>query len=169
MLIYWPLEDDRGWTVHGQYQEDFEMMEKFDFLLGTWKMEYRIPESEFSPAMTGSGSGTFRRALDDKYVYFNYSASFSRGDRAEAHGVFAWDDKSKIHRYWWFENSGNFDAATCRFLKDGLLFMNWHGSLMSQTFAKTGPDSLVLRMRHPDSGGKQKTVMEVAFIRSRER
>ena len=139
------------------------MMEKFEFLLGTWKMEYRIPESKFSPTMTGRGSGTFKRGLSDKYVFFDYSASFSTGDRAEAHGVFAWDDKSKIHRYWWFENSGNFDEATCRFLDNGLLFMNWRGSLMSQTFTKTGPDSLVLRMYQPDSKGEQKTVMEVAF------
>jgi hypothetical protein len=142
------------------------MMEKFEFLLGTWKMKYRIPKSGFSPAMTGSGTGTFRRALNGKLVFFDYSGSLSTGEKGAAHGVFAWDEKSKIHRYWWFENSGNFDAATCRFLNDGLLFMQWHGSLMSQTFAKTGPDSLVLRMRHPDSGGKQKTVMEVAFKRS---
>jgi hypothetical protein len=52
------------------------MMEQFGFLLGTWKMEYRIPKSIFSAAMTGSGTGTFRRALDDKVVYFDYSASF---------------------------------------------------------------------------------------------
>jgi hypothetical protein len=142
------------------------MMEKFYFLLGTWKMEYRVPESEFSAAMTGLGTGTFRRALDDKVVYFDYSASFSTGDRAEAHGIFVWDEKSKIHRYWWFENSGSFDAATCRFLDDGLLFMNWHGSLLSQTFHKTERNTLVLRMFFPASGGKQKTVMEVTFTRS---
>ena len=142
------------------------MMEKFEFLLGTWRMEYRIPPSEFSAAMTGSGTGTFRRVLDDKYVYFDYSASFSTGEKAAAHGIFAWDEKSKIHRYWWFENSGSFDAATCRFLDDGLVFMNWHGSLLSQTFRKTGRDALALRMFSPASGGKQKTVMEVIFTRS---
>jgi hypothetical protein len=145
------------------------MMEKFEFLLGTWKMKYRVPESEFSAAMTGSGTGTFRRALSGKYVFFDYSASFSTGDKAEAHGIFAWDEKINAHRYWWFENSGNFDAATCRFLDDGLLFMNWHGSLLSQTFAKTGPDSLVLSMYSPGSEGKQNTILEVAFTRSRER
>jgi hypothetical protein len=145
------------------------MMEKFEFLLGTWKMEYRVPESEFSAAMTGSGTGTFKRALNDQYVFFDYSASFSTGDRAEAHGIFAWDDKSKIHRYWWFENSGKFDAATCRFLDDGLLFMQWHGSLMSQTFRKTGRGRVVLRMVHPDSEGESKIVMEVLFTKQRTR
>jgi hypothetical protein len=143
------------------------MMEKFEFLLGTWKMEYRIPESEFSPALTGSGTGTFKRGLSDKVVFFDYSATFSTGDKAEAHGVFAWDDKSKTHRYWWFENSGTFDAATCRFLKDGLLYMNWHGSLMSQTFNKEGRDSVLLRMFHPGPKRKSITVMEVTFTKSR--
>ena len=141
------------------------MMEKFAFLLGTWEMEYLVPESEFSPAMTGTGTGAFRRGLNDKVVFFDYSATFSTGDSAEAHGIFAWDDKSKIHRYWWFENSGNFDTATCRFLGDGLLFMQWHGSLMSQTFRKTGRNRVVLRMAHPDSQGKSKTVMEVIFTK----
>lgn len=145
------------------------MMGKFEFLLGMWKMEYRIPESEFSAEMKGTGNGTFSRALDDKYVYFDYSASFSTGDRAEAHGIFAWDDKSKIHRYWWFENSGNFDEATCRFLDDGLLFMQWHESLMSQTFRKTGRGRVVLRMAHPDSEGESKIVMKVLFTKQKTR
>ena len=145
------------------------MMEKFEFLLGRWKMEYRIPKSEFSPALTGSGKGTFRRALGGKYVFFDYSGSLSTGEKGGAHGVFAWEEKSKIHRYWWFENSGNFDEATCRFLDDGLLFMQWHGSLMSQTFRKTGRGGVALRMAHPDSAGKPKTVMEVLFVRSGER
>ena len=145
------------------------MMEKFEFLLGTWKMDYRIPESEFSPALTGSGKGTFRRALSGKYVFFDYSGSLSTGEKGGAHGVFAWDEKSKIHRYWWFENSGNFDAATCRFVDDGLLFMQWHGSLMSQTFRKTGRGGVVLKMNHPDSEGKSKTVMEVLFTKQRTR
>jgi len=140
-------------------------MEKFEFLLGTWKMEYRVPESEFSAAMTGSGTGTFKRALNEKVVYFDYSVSFSTGDKAEAHGIFVWDEKSKIHRYWWFENSGSFATASCRFISDDVLFMNWHESLLSQTFTKTGSDGVVLRMAHPDCEGKQKTVMEVIFTR----
>jgi hypothetical protein len=46
-------------------------MEKFDFLLGNWNREYRVPKSAFSEADTGSGTGTFKRALDDRYVYFD--------------------------------------------------------------------------------------------------
>ena len=145
------------------------MMEKFEFLLGRWTMEYRIPKSEFSPALTGLATGTFRRALSGKYVFFDYSGSLSTGEKGGAHGVFAWDEKLKIHRYWWFENSGNFDVATCRFLDDGLLFMQWHGSLMSQTFRKTGRGGVVLKMAHPDSEGTPKTVMEVVFTKQRTR
>jgi hypothetical protein len=141
------------------------MMEKFYFLLGTWKMEYRVPQSEFSAAMTGSGTGTFKRALNDRFVYFDYSASFSTGDKAEAQGVFAWDEKLKIHRYWWFENSGSFITATCRFINDDVLYLNWHKSLLSQTFSKAGRNRVVLRMVHPDSEGKLKTVLEVILTR----
>ena len=142
------------------------MMKKFDFLLGAWKMEYRVPKSEFSTAMTGSGTGTFKRALSDKFVYFDYSASFSTGDKAEAHGIFAWDEKIKKHRYWWFENSGSFMTATCRFIDDDVLYLNWHESLLSQTFRKAGRNRVVLRMDHPNAEGKSITIMEVMFTRT---
>jgi|GEM_PF-6411193 len=29
-------------------------MEKFDFLLGNWNLEYRVPKSAFSEAATGT-------------------------------------------------------------------------------------------------------------------
>ncbi len=32
------------------------MMEKFDFLLGNWNLEYIIPKSAFSEAATGNNS-----------------------------------------------------------------------------------------------------------------
>jgi hypothetical protein len=51
------------------------MMAKFDFLLGNWTLDYRVPKSPFSPAATGTGHGTMKRALADQYVYFDYSAS----------------------------------------------------------------------------------------------
>jgi hypothetical protein len=164
-LVYWRLKDNRGRTV----PEELKMIEKFDFLLGTWRMKYRVPESEFGVAMTGSGTGTFKRALNDKFVYFDYSASFSTGDKAEAHGIFAWDEKLKAYRYWWFENSGSFMTATCGFIEDGILYLNWHESLLSQTFRKAGPNRVVLRMEHPDVEGKPITVMEVIFTRSGKR
>lgn len=46
--------------------EQYNMMEKFDFLLGDWNLEYKIPKSRHSEAMTGNGNGTFKRALYDQ-------------------------------------------------------------------------------------------------------
>jgi hypothetical protein len=141
-----------------------EPMEKFDFLLGDWDLEYRIPKSAVSEAATGTGAGTFKRALDDKYVVFDYSCSLTTGD-AEAHAIFVWDEKAKLYRFWWFESSGNFSQATCNFLDDEALFMNWHDSLFVQSFRAVEPDKVVLKMEHPTPEGKYEVVMEVIFTR----
>ena len=117
-------------------------MEKFEFLLGDWDMEWRIPKSSMSEADTGTGGGTFKRFLDDKYVTFDYSGS-SIKEQGQAHAIFVWDDKAKLYRYWWFENSGNFDQATCKFLGDKALFLNWHGSLCVQRFRAADPDKVI--------------------------
>lgn len=147
------------------YKTNDADMEKFDFLLGDWRLEYRVPQSAFSAAMTGSGSGTCKRALNDKYVYLDYAATFSSGDQCQAHGIFAWDDKLKLYRYWWFEDSGAFMAATCNFINEETLFMNWHDSLLIQTFTKKGPDKVILRMENPNSAGKYEVLLEVILTR----
>ncbi len=139
-------------------------MDKFEFLLGNWNLEYRVPKSEFSEAATGIGIGTFKRALNDKYVYFDYSCSLTTGD-GEAHAIFAWDEKTKIYRFWWFENSGSFSAATCSFVNDETLFLNWHDTLLIQTFRKAGPDKVILRMENPTSEGKYELILEVIFTK----
>ena len=140
-------------------------MEKFDFLLGDWNLESKVPKSKYSEAATGIGTGTFRRALDDKYVYFDYSSSVGEELEGQAHGVFAWDEKAKMYRYWWFESSGSFMTATCNFVNDETLFLNWHNSLLMQTFQKSGPDKVILRMEEPDSEGKYELILEVVFSR----
>jgi hypothetical protein len=141
-------------------------MDKFDFLLGTWNLEYKVPKSAFSEAATGTGTGTFKRALDDKYVYFDYTASLTTGEKAEkkggAHGIFAWDEKANVYRYWWFECSGK---ATCNFVNDETLFMNWHDTLIIQTFTKVSENKVVLRMEHPIAQGKFELILEVIFTR----
>ncbi len=139
-------------------------MEKFDFLLGNWNMEYNIPKSSFSKAATGTGTGIFKRALDDKYVYFDYS-SLINSEKGEAHAIFAWDNKSKIFRFWWFESSGNFTKATCNFVNDEILFLNWHDSLLIQTFKKVDSNKVILRMENPTSEGKYELILEVIFTR----
>jgi len=139
-------------------------MEKFEFLLGDWDLEYHIPKSTMGDADTGTGSGTFRRFLDDKYVTFDYSCSLTTGQE-QAHAIFAWDEKAKQYRLWWFESSGNFDQATCNFLSDNTLFMNWHGSLFVQSFRAVDPNKIILRMEHPTSEGEYELAMEVTFTR----
>jgi hypothetical protein len=139
-------------------------MEKFDFLLGDWHLESRVPKSQFSEATKGSGNGTFKRALNDKYVYFDYSSSFPTGEGA-AHGIFAWDEKAQVYRYWWFENSGNFLEATCNFVDDETLFMNWHDTVIKQTFTKVDTDKVILRMEHPVAQGKYELILEVILTR----
>jgi len=142
------------------------MMEKFEFLLGDWNLKYNVPKSAFSEATTGSGTGTIKRALEDRYVYFDYSASLKISDQVgHAHAVFGWNKKAKVYRYWWFESSGEFLTATCNFVNDETLFLNWHDSLLVQTFRKAGPDKVILRMEHPNSEGKHESVLEVIFTR----
>ena len=139
-------------------------MEKFDFLLGSWDMEYRIPKSALSEAATGTGSGTFKRALDDQYVFFDYVCSITE-DQGQAYGIFVWDEKAKLYRYWWFESSGNFLSATCNFINDKTLAMNWHDSLLVQTFVNDGPDKVILKMQYPSANDGYDLVMEVIFTR----
>jgi hypothetical protein len=141
-----------------------DRMKKFEFLIGTWDLEYRVPKSPFSKAERGTGKGTFRRALNDRYVFFDYECHLPSGD-GEAHAVFAWDEKAGAYRYWWFEDSGSFLTATCDFISPGVLFLNWHDSLLTQTFSQENPDVVVLRMNHPDPAGRPETILEVFFTR----
>lgn len=139
-------------------------MEKFEFLLGDWDMEYRVLKSSMSEAATGTGTGTFKKFLDDQYVLFDYSYSLTTGP-GQAHAIYAWDEKVKLYRSWWFENSGNFSQATCNFLGDNALFLNWHDSLLVQSFRAVDPNKVILRMEQPTSEGKYELVMEVIFAR----
>jgi len=145
------------------------VMDKFDFLLGNWNLESKVPKSAFSEAATGTGTGKFKRALDDKYVYFDYSGSLTSGEKAGkeggAHGIFAWDEKGKVYRYWWFECSGTFMEATCNFVNNDTLFLNWHDTLITQTFTKVDTDKVILRMEHPVARGKYELILEVILTR----
>ena len=136
-------------------------MEKFEFLLGTWDLVYRIPKSTFSDAGSDTGVGSFKKALNDKYVFFEYSTKSG----GEAKGIFAWDDKVKVYRYWWFESSGNFLSATCNFINDDTLALNWHDTLLVQTFVKEGSGRVVLKMQYPSAHGGYDLILEVIFTR----
>ena len=82
-----------------------------------------------------------------------------------AHAIFAWDEKSKIYRFWWFESSGNFDKATCNFIDNETLYLTWHDSLLIQTFRKVDSNKVILRMENPTSEGKYELILEVIFTR----
>lgn len=138
-----------------------EVMDKLGFLLGEWRLEYQIPKSRFADAGSDTGTGRFARALSDNYVFFDYSTESG----STAHGIFAWDTKAGMLRYWWFENSGNFSTANCQFLDDGVLAMNWHDNVLVQTFTKAGPDKIVLTMQAPVTDGTYQLVLEVIFTR----
>lgn len=138
-------------------------MEKFGFLLGDWNLEYRVPKSSFSEAATGTGTGTFKRALKDKYVFFDY-CSLTTG-KWQAHGIFGWDDKAKIYRYWWFEDLGSFLQATCNFIDNDTLFLSWHDTLLTQTFTKAGSDKVILRMKQSLGEDKSELILEVILTR----
>jgi hypothetical protein len=163
-LLALPNNEKKDDKVEKSMKKQLNMMEKFDFLLGSWNLEYRVPKSALSEEDSGTGTGTFKRALNDKYVYFDYSARLTKGQGA-AHAIFAWDSKAGIYRYWWFEDSGNFLTATCNFINDETLFLNWHDTLLIQTFTKDSPDKVIVRMEHPASEGKYELILEVLFTR----
>ena len=43
--------------------------------------------------------------------------------------------------------------------------MNWHDTLLVQTFTKQGPGRVMLRMERPVAGGGHELIMEVLFTR----
>jgi len=146
-------------------EKEEDRMKPFEFLLGDWKMEYRIPKSRHSEAMTGTGHGTFSRKLSDRYVVFDYSGVLEGGAEGHAHAIFAWDEKIDHYRFWWFESSGSFAQASCNFINDDTLHLNWHDSILIQTFQKTGPDEVVLKMEEPNADGEFYPILEVIFSR----
>ncbi|MFC1636405.1 hypothetical protein ACFL5Z_16370 [Planctomycetota bacterium] len=127
-------------------------------------MEYKVPKSRFSEASTGTGNGLFRRALNDKYVYFDFSCSLHTGD-SEAHGIFAWDQKAKVYKYWCFEDSGDFSEAAGDFIDDETLFLKWHNISLIQTFKRIDSNKLIWKMEHKATRGRYESILEVVFTR----
>ena len=157
----------RQWTVREMEEtmpKQKEPMEQLGFLVGDWNLEYKVPKSRFSEAATGTGAGTFRRALNDKYVHFDYSCSLPTGD-GEAHGIFAWDQKAKVYRYWWFEDSGSFSEAAGNFVDDDTLFLKWHDKSLIQMVKRADDDKIILKMHDKATSGRYELVLEVVFTR----
>lgn len=141
-------------------------MEKFNFLLGKWQMQYRVPKSSFGDEDFGEGDGEFKRVLNNRYVTFDYHAKLSK-DEASAHAIFTWDESVKIYRFWWFEDSGAFMQATCNFIDEKTLCLNWHNSLLVQTFSLVENDKIILEMRHPSTKTDYEIILEVTFSKKK--
>lgn len=146
--------------------EEINPMDKFNFLLGTWKLEYQVPKSQFSEYDSGEGEGEFKRILNNQYVTFDYYAKLSKGEGA-AHAIFVWDKRSNIYRYWWFEDSGEFMEATCNFLNETTLCLNWHDSLLVQTFQLIENGKMILQMRYPSNQNDYEVVLKVVFTKKK--
>ena len=43
--------------------------------------------------------------------------------------------------------------------------MNWHDSLLIQTFTKIDTNKMILQMKHPASNGEYELILEVIFRR----
>jgi len=146
--------------------EEINPMDKFNFLLGAWKLEYQVPKSLFSEYDSGEGEGEFKGILNNQYVTFDYYAKLSRGEGA-AHAIFVWDKRSNIYRYWWYEDSGEFMEATCNFLNETTLCLNWHNSLLVQTFQLIENEKMILQMRYPSNQNDYEVVLEVVFTKKK--
>jgi hypothetical protein len=145
-------------------QEKLKPLDKFNFLIGHWRLIYEIPVSKFSEQDNGEGTGEFKKVLNDNYVKFTYKARL-RSSETSAEGIFTWDDKSKLYRYWWFEDSGNFSSATCNFINDETLCLNWNDGLMVQSFKKESENKVTLRMMFPSDGIQYNVVLKVTLIK----
>jgi hypothetical protein len=120
-------------------------MKKFDFLIGNWRLEYTIPETSFSAAGSGEGEGIFSRVLKDNYVVFDYQAVLTTGT-AQAHVIYAKDKGNDCYRCWWFEDTGNFETASCNFVDESTLLLKWVNSPLIQTFKQVEDNHVGLTM-----------------------
>ena len=159
MVIGSDVAQQKGLKGEESMTKQSNPMDRLDFLIGTWHMEYKTHQ--------GSGTGIFKRALDGKYVFFDYSVSSPAGETGAAHGIFAWDTKDNIYRDWWFENSGNFTQATCNFINDETLLMYWQDTLLIQTFQKKRSEKVDLKMKQPNAQGDYEVILEVEFTKQK--
>ena len=102
------------------------------------------------PSQGSTGWGAFQRRLPNG---------------GAAKGIFAYDERINAIRYWWFENSGSFLSATCNFIDEFTLAMNWHDTLLVQTFKKESQDKVILKMQYPSSNGGYELILEVILTR----
>ena len=72
-------------------------------------------------------------------------------------------NKNKNYKYLWYEDSGEFSEATCNFIEEKALCLNWHNSLFVQTFQGKENGSIELEMRYPKNKDEYDVVLKVLF------
>ena len=55
--------------------------------------------------------------------------------------------------------------ATCNFIDENTLCLNWHDSILVQTFGRRENGSVVLEMRYPQNKTDYEVVLEVIFTK----
>jgi hypothetical protein len=68
---------------------------------------------------------------------------------------------------WWFEDSGEFMEATCNFLNETTLCLNWHNSLLVQTFQLIENGKMILQMKYPSNQNDYEVVLKVVFTKKK--
>ena len=139
-------------------------MEKFDFLIGNWRLEYTIPESSFGAAGSGEGEGIFSRVLKDNYVIFDYKAVLTTGS-AQAHVIYTKDKGGDGYRCWWFEDTGNYETASCNFPDENTLFLKWLNTPLIQSFKRVEENHVVLTMANQINEQKAEAILLVDMFK----
>jgi hypothetical protein len=124
-------------------------MRALHFLIGEWKLDYTATQHGVT-SKTVSGVGSMRYLFEETYLTFDYRGlDRDTGTEFRAHGIFAWDAKTRRYRYFWFEDSGTFLEAVCALRDERSLEMEWQGVDCTQIFERTGDDMMYLEMRCP--------------------
>jgi hypothetical protein len=136
-------------------------MRALSFLLGDWELDYTVTR-QGRTTKTIRGTGSMRYLFDETYLTFDYRTQHvDTGEIGQAHGIFAWDAKSRQYRYYWFESSGSFLQATCVLRDEDTLAMEWLDIDCTQIFQRQSPDTMFLEMRCP----AQDVLLRVDFSR----
>ncbi|MGE5861792.1 MAG: hypothetical protein ACM34J_14600, partial [Ignavibacteria bacterium] len=68
---------------------------------------------------------------------------------------------------WWFEDSGAFMEASCNFIEENTLCLNWHDSLLVQTFRRIDEGKINLQMKYPRNENEYELILEVVLTRKK--
>ena len=127
-------------------------MRALSFMIGEWALDYTVTQHGLT-TKTIRGIGTLRYLFNATYLTFDYQAHLKASGEmiAEAHAIFAWDEKPGQYRYYWFESSGNFHQATGILRDADTLALEWQDIHCTQIFRRVSADAMYLEMRCPEA------------------